>query len=819
MENKKTKETRKFLIVCGGAGAGLLGQRSILRVDGELQIDVSKEIDESRSISDRRSDFIALDDPGEAKTALKMLHYYRERLKKGRVSGRAAKDQIEFLAEYWNSTVNLADGLARSPAIGGLTIRSEGNRARLDARLGVMLKTWSAGFSKSDDVEIWIISSTAGGTGEGVHRFVGERIIDLSKNKTVASVGLNFIRIGPNSYASVNKEMETEATTINSFFGIAADAAFKQKMVRKYKGVGFKINWFYLQVPDVGIGGKAKEFRAKLVEMACKSIMLDQLTEDINTLIVNDGIALVRVGFWGKDFDANGKYYVSLNQLIEKLDLLIAPTVHHETVNTQFAPGTDVTAIMENLKTPHYLLNKMTKGWKFEKFPQAMPRGKEQILNLAKNEWRQSINALILPKEIDKIAAKVTFVRTQRRMDDQDQEGSSREVQVPVFTGYEDYSVGWFSQIEYAKSVQAWAKDLLGEGEDGKYLDQLVKLAQKCSALQHLSFIDERSTSVLQKATALCQALGEFIVLIAKVIRLDTLERAMEDLLAHRLADVVKIREYAETQRLIAKAAARTEDVPIICSNLDKELDTLNKFTWLKLLYEAVRQDRKEVFREQVLRGATGLTRDGLLNVLDLKDDAKAEEIMTTLKAHVGQMIDTEGKSHEGDWWYQDPPGHPKFVYRIFPELDPELKGELKGGDDDVKFLYTDFGALGLYVLAFEGATLGTAQDTVAGPKYLLTDYVGAIKDKLNDENWQELDQGRTGAKLELAQAGVPGESLYKLPLVDLDFTEEEFAKLSEFYELYDPKEEGMNNPTRKSGTGRSPKKPSAAKRLKSKRP
>ena len=35
---------RRWLIVCGGSGVNLLGQRKVLGVDAELQVDVTEEI-------------------------------------------------------------------------------------------------------------------------------------------------------------------------------------------------------------------------------------------------------------------------------------------------------------------------------------------------------------------------------------------------------------------------------------------------------------------------------------------------------------------------------------------------------------------------------------------------------------------------------------------------------------------------------------------------------------------------------------------------------------------------------------------------------
>ena len=46
----------RVLIVCGGSGVNLLGQRRILRMDAEIQVDVTKElVIPSRTKKDQRS--------------------------------------------------------------------------------------------------------------------------------------------------------------------------------------------------------------------------------------------------------------------------------------------------------------------------------------------------------------------------------------------------------------------------------------------------------------------------------------------------------------------------------------------------------------------------------------------------------------------------------------------------------------------------------------------------------------------------------------------------------------------------------------------
>lgn len=310
----------KFLIVVGGAGVGLLGQRKVLGIDGEMIIDVREEVDDTLARSDPFSINVRVDLPAPIGTAHQLLVDMKDRIGKTILSPKYIA-HTRFLANNWPGDEPLKDGLARAPAFGGGAIRQADNVIDLDSKLRIMINERAQDIGPANPIEFWIVSSTAGGTGEGIHRYAGEKIVEILSSKKGARVMLNFVRIGQATYNAV----DPHRTSLNTFFGIAADAALKMQLRAKYEEVGVTTRWFFLEVPPVGVGPTAVPIRARLVEVAAKAIMLEELGESINTIVVNDGIGLVRVGYWGKDFDEKVMYHETLQQLQAKLNELIEP--------------------------------------------------------------------------------------------------------------------------------------------------------------------------------------------------------------------------------------------------------------------------------------------------------------------------------------------------------------------------------------------------------------------------------------------------------------------------------------------------------------
>jgi hypothetical protein len=235
----------RFLVVCGGSGYKLLGQRTILGVDAELQIDVTKEnVSRNWKVTDKRSLYVDLDE--RVGTTAVVFERMLDEYSSSKSVTNPDLAHAKFISEHFTASRPLEYGLNQSPAVGKATISHPLNRQAIELKIRDMITNFGRDIGPENPVEVWIISSTAGGTGEGTHRFVARKIAEFMKtNHPETSVSLNFIRIGQATYRAIN----LHRTALNTFMGVAADAAFMLKIKEDFPQA--VTNWFYLDLPDV----------------------------------------------------------------------------------------------------------------------------------------------------------------------------------------------------------------------------------------------------------------------------------------------------------------------------------------------------------------------------------------------------------------------------------------------------------------------------------------------------------------------------------------------------------------------------------------
>lgn len=796
--------TERILIACGGSGVGLLGQRQVLGMSAELQIDVKEEIVVTQWRGrDPRSFSVSLDE--NIGTTQYLIERSLKRIvdKPSDVDKRASiyvrqgiydeadKRHLRFLANHYLAARALKWGLAQSPAIGGLAIRDEQNRKRLDSVFEKMFGQMTLG--SANDLDVWIISSTAGGTGEGIHRFVGAYLTEhIRKRKGEVPIALNFIRVGQVTYNSV----DSVRTIMNTFFAIAADAAFSLKMRDDFKTVS--VNWYYTDLPDVGAGDQSKPIRAELVEMAAKSILLEELQSDLQALLVNnDGAPMipVRTGYWGKDFGKRRKYMETLVQLIEKLQGLVSPdynAILEEETAPRFNKGEALEEWENTVRDAKYVLRRVNEGWSFPSFDSkvGIPSDKKAIEEKVE-EWKRAIADLV-NKDWSSIQARY-MVDVKREA-----EGGVQTQTVPLEVPADLGRIGegmWFSRIREVHEMLAWTRKLLGcDLKDGTpirgagVLSELFQIAGQISNRLN-GFNPFAGTRA--RVAKVSPLLPKFVLLLAQADLLLGVEEGTEAVLNRELKEVKDVldiakEEYAALERGIrSSGGARV----VIAADLSDPLDRSTGESWLQLLMNAARRGDRDIFKAEVMRGATGLTESGLKVVLGLPPQADINMIHDEM-ARMGRMYSQDGKEYEAPWWAGRKPPEDKFYeYRILPRVERGLKEELGKLSSErgveYKYVFTPMGTIGLYVLAFHGGSLTTVKgDYAEAPKVLLEPFVSPVREALNQ--WTDMGRDEAGGKKDIVMAGVGGEPLYKLALARAGFTEEELAKLAEFYQFYE---------------------------------
>jgi len=769
----------KFLIVCGGSGVGLLGQSKITGVDGELQLDVTDEIS-----YESKDSFVTLDN--SAKTGFVLFNKMHKRWGNDPNISDANRNHIDFLYKNYKSGTSTKEGLRQSPAIGGGIIRLKQNEDRLLAKITDLF----AGAKMDGDEEVnefWIISSTAGGTGEGIHRYVGEVIMKFCReNKATNSCVLNFIRIGPGTYASI----DVQRVPLNTLLGLAADAAYEDIMLEKSREVdGFPltINWYYTDLPDVGPGEETKPLRAEIVGIACKTFMSEEIQEILPTIRNNTDHHVIRTGFWGCDFDQKEKLYASLLGLKSKLNELIKPDYESLTKKT-IEPYYNESENLKNLSRQKFRQNLImqkleNKEWEFPKLTGDWEK-LDDVNAYVSNLW-DKLDGLLGTLWFDRLEPKPNYSIQLPKKDNSSTTSVPFRIS-PVLNPNNPIT----EEIRFAHLIKAWTDKLLGRCVQKQYIEGLVedlrKSADECSKAQHSGFIF-RNSSV--KAKDLSDLLPGFLDKLVKVkLLLDEFNHA-STLLDTALYKVVSLRDNAESiENLYIPQSdhLRSQDPSIIPAELDQPVPGSGNKTWIEMLFsaaEAYGLQNPEEFREAIISGATKLSDSGLRRILGLPGDVSAQRVQEELVKKFGAIKTEEGKTQEGRWWGGHRPNKDdkRLNFRILPELETRL------GDsyDNVSFSYSEMGAIGLNVLALESCDFQRMGSAVSLFDYLMRNYVQTLKTVLDDWTFKP---GYGGGKYVVALAGNFFEPLYKPVLKNLGFEDAELEKLGEFYDFYEPK-------------------------------
>ncbi|MEM2936622.1 MAG: hypothetical protein QW231_05560, partial [Candidatus Bathyarchaeia archaeon] len=456
-----------------------------------------------------------------------------------------------FLIEHSVANVQLARGLAQSPAIGGLAIRHPENRNALTQTLARM--TEGLGLGPENPLEVWLVSSTAGGTGEGVHRFVAAFLADfMRRNYQDTPLTINFIRVGQLTYRTVN----FARTALNTFFGVAADAAFALKSPRDFPAL--TTHWFYLDVPDVGTGARSIPVRARIVELAAKAVMLKELEEDLHRLLVNNGgipMVLTRTGYWGRDFGEERKYMETLRQLREKLQRLIEPDYERRYVGEgrrkpERQAGEVLEEWVERVGEKEHVRRRMEDGWRF---PPYRLRGYPENLDEVREylpEWKRAMREM-LGEDLDRLSVEWVVERVR------EEGGETWREMVPLRVSTERVEFGsleWFQQVEEAHEALAWSRALLGcdlrtgvprRGGEGNRIEGLLEEARRIWRVQSAVNLFLSSDA---RAGQMAESLKEFLKLLVEVEPLLLLEKEARRLLDIEVKGVRNVLEIANQE-------------------------------------------------------------------------------------------------------------------------------------------------------------------------------------------------------------------------------------------------------------------------------
>lgn len=776
--------TKKYLIVCGGSGKYVLGQRRVLGLDGEIQLDVSEEIKSTREElkldKDNLSLFVKCDicapNVGSLLTQIPQIAeaqgWTKEEMK-----------HATFIQRNYQGSPALKDGMAQSAAIGGLAIMHPRTQVLLGTVLRDLLQTTANG---GEDLDFWIISSTSGGTGEGTHRAVADKIIEVTKDIYFGSKKIKNIRIGKATYTSIGRAR----STIQSLLAIAADAKFPEKMRNKYQGNNATFNWYYIDLPDYGNGPETKIPRGRMIALAAKSLMIPELVAPLQLLESNANMAIIRTGYWGHEYDDNDLYVSTLNGFIVKLENMLNPRPEDlvkERSKPEFQPGEIFQALLDKLIDQEKLIDKLNNtNWRLssENRPKTV-NGLELYLN-DNITCMNNLYGDFAYRDIQPSPKFVTLVNLNN-------------TQTTVDFGSKSNPAGtkeWYQDYRNAQSVLLWTTNLLGLQitdnpkrpwftETG-LLDHLFKKHDECKKALKGGLI----ASSADRAKALVKHLRDYAFLLMQCkILFDENTNALKLITAEEKPSMVL--NFARTRKAaLPSGNTNGSKSAVITANMMDILDHLNVKTWFDIVYETVQRNQIDEFKGQVLKGAVVLTETGLKEVLGLAQNSQIEEIRTELNEHVGRMFNKENQPIEALWMCNQNPHdinyYDEFVFRLLPKLEEGMQEKIgEGGlNGSVSYIYPPLGVLGLYVLALEGLTVATNMDAITTPSFLITPLVPTMHNELT--NWAPHQVGVDTPRIKIALAGVVGDPLPREILKAAKLTDIDIKNLSDYYIITD---------------------------------
>jgi hypothetical protein len=771
----------KILVVCGGAGRGLLGQRDALGFAAEMQLDVRHEL------VPVQNDQLAWRLPVDAavlttKTLLDWMEHewgkdvdrYKNDPQKTTPQSRHARILYQG---YPGTVTNLDYGLGQAPAIGGGVIRMPANENMLRTATRQMIQRIAQLLGPANELDVWIVSSTSGGTGAGIRRFVARVIAEeMRAHIQNCVIKLHFVLYGARTYTSVNAHQ----TSLNTFIGVAQDAAFVDE---EFDMPDPPIRFFYyLELPDVGSGERARKEREKLVEVTARAMFLDELRPVLEKIANNvpNKTVFVRVGFWGGELPREQLYYETLRQLRSKLEQLTEPgdTRFLEGFTCSFEPLPDLKKALEQLGSPELLLNLIGRGWKFPRRPGTfLGRQSQDDYVLECEKAVEAVLKSALSLTVDRLAGvfKPESVRAVEKgiaaageaapglptRGEAEVEKLTRELAISKPGQNIDWTIRQ-DLITDAHRVMAWTRKLL-DRPDGHppLVEEQRLLARSCSDI-----FNQFGAGSRDKAVRLATELPKFLDASVRLQLLRDIEGRASSLLSELEGSYNAVKtKAAEQEQMMVKAGVVSQTTSLVlAADLEKRVMVTNPRPWIEILDRAVQSKKDEQFRLAVECGAIGLTMNGLARVVGVSGEDPTE-IRTEVMSKAGGIIINKEKC-EGIWWQADSSlwnrGETQFQFRIFPWLNPQDLAILRAeSTEDIQLICTSMGAIGLRVLAVDMVNIGQ-KDMAAAAQNLLRD----MKTHLNQEltNWPTdnapVVAKKTTGVLHLAMAGVGGEPL-----------------------------------------------------------
>ncbi len=576
---------------------------------------------------------------------------------------------------------NLADGMAQMPIVGSAYF----NRSVIMEQIDQFFANMTAHNPPvaNEPIEIYIVSSMCGGTGQGISHHVGVKVAKYFR-KTVpnASISVRFIRVGAWTYNKIGAGLNFRTRT-NAAMAILHDAglAYSQQVQQddfddfdtssSNDQALADFQFFYLETPDVGVN---KVLRMQDIEIACRAIMNEQLSQKFQMIMVNIGPidwfkgVFVRVGYWANEVDVEATYRETLEQLRAKVVNLITPNYLN---------------LVDKLR---YELqpNRSLATWKSERLVEQ--KEPQQVKSLLKNLQigridETGIGDYIKTQDFLTKWGKMTeFLREYIGMQDKlsysyDFRVGPNDPQASLDLVAFDQQIAPKSGNDYIKNVnrahevKAMSLRMLAGGGTEKSVLELL-FSQWASLIPGV--FDGTSavkTKIRDNVKSFVETYMLVRTLVAVIEKSDVLINDVRDWLAI-LTDYIKAQQQlipAQSQLVLTSSAELT--------------DLQENKTWLFAVHATLIGNLQSAmvvnnFKSAVIWGSRGLTSHGLRHVMAFPQQASSEQVVAELNTHAGRLK-VDQQYEEAKWWQGQvysigAPGQFDFSYRVLPPLPAE---------------------------------------------------------------------------------------------------------------------------------------------------
>ena len=746
-----------FLIVCGGAGRGILHNFDTLGFNGALQIDVQNGCIQTY---DGRILQFELPIPSHHEPVpnyITSLATYSSRLKrqweKYHKDNNHQGDQqscLTYDCQNYKRRVNhvttatdnvvaapLTDGMSQNPIFGRSYITREKVSQKLVDKLQQLRSLKPA---NEQNVTVWLVASTCGGTGNGIVHHVADLVKQVFGDITLK---LKFVRIGMLSYQSISR-----LTTVSTFWAVLTDYGYMKEHTRKTvslaaQGVVYPVTqeFYYIDLPDTNTDTRKRESLVQSAFITLSNPVLDR--EFVVRLNNGGGVVMARVGEWGRDFNREAVYKLTLGQLKQKLDDLLQPRESAVLSKITSFTVTDPIDLMQQENTQQY-----TSVAKSEAMKPVLTSLRKIKTELNVVNSLESLRVHPRWAMMQQVVAQIFDERKQNTLRKQVQLSITVDHETePLSIGGEandaDHYVGAEAHIKLIRMAQyakAKAKHYLLGNQDhaGYVLTELREAWNTIVAVSNVPYVGGWFIGDEERQQAFIGGITRFLQAYFRVSRCIEVSDEAESV-------IVRARTEFRNLTLVVERQIQSINVDMPaeytnCADLDETFG--GNTTWLKMLRRSLvgnleQAEQSKEFRRTVEMGASGLTEDGLKYVLESPAGSGSDQIVNQINTSEGSnsAVWWQGIQKPGSW--EGVNGLLWFNYRIFPKLPGAVREKINRSNEAwgptnarTSPIYIDINspALGLKVYAVQCVVPAVGTDEVGQLRQLLSNTLNELK-------------------------------------------------------------------------------------------